>query len=89
MGCKKIKFLTENNAKAVAPHLEKRYNKKYRIYKCSECRYFHLSTSKRKSGNKGNQISRNRQRRQWHYRKYQLPIEVWENEGGSYFEDRD
>ena len=44
MNCEKKKFECRKRAKQIARDLTKRQHKKYNVYKCCECHYFHLTS---------------------------------------------
>jgi hypothetical protein len=70
----------------------KKHGCSYRAYKCRQCHFWHLTTKQpdrvvkyknKKGSTRGSkQATRFRERRRV-YRKEILPLEVWENEGGS------
>lgn len=95
MQCTKIK-LTRKSADEFARIRAIKYQRKYATYKCEFCHFWHLTTQNpdrirkvknKKGSSKGNPESIRQAKRRSSYRNKRLPIESWENEGGSWLED--
>lgn len=93
--CRKIKLHSKSHAERIAEKKAKEWGKPTRVYPCDICSALHISTkpgnTKLNSKNSGRPTAvktRNapetmRMQRLRYKRRKQLPLEVWENEGGA------
>lgn len=84
MGCKKAIYPDEDSVERNIPKLEIKYGVRFRYYKCPDCSFYHIATIGKPR--KIRLTSKQRRGLRRAYQRDKLPIESWENEGGSYIE---